>query len=170
MAVKELRPIRIEGNIAYIALSAGHESVIDASDIHLAEGYNWSAQPNGKTVYAHRREVRDGKDTAIRLHSLIMSPPKGMEVDHIDGDGLNNRRANLRLATHSENCANRRLPSTSSSGLKGVSWHKNQQQWLAKIKVAGITLHLGSFSTAQEAHEAYCKAAARHQGKFARKA
>lgn len=170
MARRKVRPIRVEGNVAYVTLTKGYEALIDAEDALRVAGFNWSSQPSGKTVYAHRSEVRGGRSYGVRLHRVLIDAPDGMEVDHIDGDGLNNRKANLRLATHAENCMNRRVPVTNSSGLKGVSWHKGQRQWVAKIKVSGITVHIGSFNCPEQAHTAYCEAAARMHGKFARSA
>lgn len=171
MARRKVRPIRVDGNVAYIALTRGYETVIDAEDLPHVADFNWSSQPSGKTVYACRgTRSSDGKSLGVRMHRVLIGAPDGMEVDHIDGDGLNNRKANLRLATHAENCMNRRVPVTNSSGLKGVSWHKGQRQWVAKIKVSGITVHIGSFNCPEQAHRAYCEAAARIHGKFARSA
>ena len=106
---------------------------------------------------------------AHRLAWLYMMgawPPA--QIDHIDGDGLNNRWANLRLATISQNLQNSRLHRDSNSGFKGVSYHKASGLWRSRIGVSGSTRSLGYFSTAKEAHVAYCAAAKDHFGEFAR--
>ncbi len=168
MAVKELRPIRIEGNVAYIQMTRGYVATIDAADAHLAEGWNWSAVPNGKTVYAQRCARVDGRQKKYGLHRIITSAPDGVQVDHINGDGLDNRRANLRLATHAENSRNVRRPSNNKSGFKGVYKNAKTGRWAAMITGGGQRQYLGQFDTPEEAHSAYCKAAAFHHGEFAR--
>lgn len=89
-------------------------------------------------------------------------------VDHIDGDGSNNRISNLRLATASENLANSKRPKNNTSGAKGVSFDQASQKYVAKISVNCKRLHLGSFDTVSEAAEAYAKAAKGYYGEFAR--
>ena len=88
------------------------------------------------------------------------------QIDHIDGDKLNNLIANLRLATNSQNGANRGAPADNTSGYKGVS--RAKQRWRAVISVKGRYRHLGTFGTAEEAYAAYCKAARELHGEFAR--
>lgn len=93
-----------------------------------------------------------------------------IEVDHIDTDPSNNRWANLREATRSENNANTRRNRRNTSGYKGVSWHKRDRKWCAQIHVSGRDIHLGQFSSPEEAHAAYVAAATKHFGEFARAA
>ena len=90
-------------------------------------------------------------------------------IDHIDGDPTNNRIANLRLATRSENCSNSR-PRPSISGLKGAHWRAQRKTWVCKIQKDGKRFYFGDFATAEEAHAAYVKAAAELHGEFARTA
>jgi hypothetical protein len=165
---RKVRPIRIEGQVAYVPLTQGYEAVIDAEDAPLVSGWNWYArvQPGGN--YAIRTDGSSGKRICVHLHRFIMDAPDGLEVDHIDGDGLNNRRCNLRLATRSQNMRNQRLNSRNTSGFKGVSWDKRDKKWLAYIKVYRKKIHLGSFDTPEDAHAAYCDAAARLHGEFAK--
>lgn len=170
MAARNLRPIRIEGNIAYIPLTRGYEAVIDAADAHLVDRSNWHAMTDTRNaIYAATKEDRDGKWRNVLLHRLLLGvkDPK-VHIDHIDSDGLNNRRSNLRLATRVENMRNQRGHRDSSSGLKGVSWDKRKRKWVAQICVLGQQKFLGRFDTTQEAHEAYCKGAAMFHGEFAR--
>ncbi len=89
------------------------------------------------------------------------------EIDHIDGDGLNNRFANLRVATHGENMRNARLRSDSTSGRKGVQ-PTRAGRWTARIRCDGKLIYLGTFNTVDEAHSAYCREAAVLHGEFAR--
>lgn len=89
-------------------------------------------------------------------------------IDHIDGNGLNNRISNLREAVHSENARNRGAQRNSKSGIKGVSWHVESGRWQAKIQHHGKGKNLGYYATPEEAREAYCKAAKELHGEFAR--
>lgn len=168
--MRKVRPLRMEGGVAYVPLTKGYEAAIDAADAPLVAAFNWYAMVNGRTVYAHRKSPRrDGKQSAIVLHRVVVSAPDGMHVDHIDGDGLNNRRANLRLATNAENCRNARLSKASTSGFKGVSWSKAHCKWQAQIAPPGGRKHLGYFECPEAAHAVYAKAAVQFFGQFARK-
>jgi hypothetical protein len=90
------------------------------------------------------------------------------EIDHIDGNPLNNRWKNLRLATRGENQFNRGADYTNTSGYKGVTYHKQCRKWVARIGHKRKSYHLGLFETAKTAHAAYCEAAIRLHGEFAR--
>jgi hypothetical protein len=97
-------------------------------------------------------------------------PPHGMDIDHINGDGLDNRWSNLRLATRAENIRNSRTKATNTSGFKGVSWHKRDRKWQAHIKINGRSKNLGLFEAPEDAHAAYVAAAQKYHGEFARAA
>lgn len=157
-----LRPIRIEGDVAYVPLTKGYEAVIDAADVSLVAGINWSASVRGRTVYAYARHTS--------LHRLIMKAPPGLCVDHCDGDGLNNQRDNLRLVTHGQNMLNQKPTRGASSELKGVRLHKRTGQWRATITINRKTHHLGLFATEQEAHAAYVAASRYLHGEYGRTA
>ena len=92
---------------------------------------------------------------------------KGEQVDHIDGDSLNNRRSNLRLATRGQNCCNTRMSSRNTSGYKGVSWSTTANKWLAAIVYQKQHYTLGYFTSPIEAHEAYKRKAVELFGEFA---
>lgn len=94
--------------------------------------------------------------------------PSDLLVDHIDGDPHNNRLANLRLATSRQNQCNQKTRSDNTSGLKGVSWSEERQKWQTGIQVNGKRIALGRFNTKEEAYAAYCEAARRLHGEFAR--
>lgn len=157
-----------------IKLSKGYEAVVDAADSDLMQ-FKWCAHVDRKNnvVYAYRTVYSDRKDT-VMIHRVILSRMLNRaldskeKVDHIDRDGLNNRRSNLRLATSCENGFNRCRNRNSKSGLKGVSWHKKNRKWVANIRVKGKRIYLGSFANAQDAYAVYCEAAKRHFGEFAR--
>lgn len=103
------------------------------------------------------------------MHRLILgiTDPK-IQVDHKDGNGLNNQRSNLRIATHAENMFNRSSSKNSTSSYLGVSWNTANRRWLAAIKRNGITTHLGSFKDEKLAALAYNKASLEMTGEFAR--
>ena len=166
----ELRPIRIDGDVAFVPLTRGYEAIIDAADVPLVDGFNWSARVQTCSVYAGRTDQSSPTRGTVRMHRFLMGEPKGFEVDHRDGNGLNNRRDNLRVATGQQNRQNTRTRCDNSSGFKGVAWHKNRGKWLAHIGVGGRRLHLGYFETPEDAHAAYCNASTRLHGDFGRAA
>lgn len=100
------------------------------------------------------------------LHVTGEWPPG--DLDHANRDGLDNAWSNLRVASKSQNRANARLQRNNSAGYKGVIWNGKLKRWKATIKSLGKTTHLGFFATAQDAHAAYCRAAEREFGEFAR--
>lgn len=103
------------------------------------------------------------------MHWEIVGQPAGMDhVDHINGDGLDNRRCNLRHATRSQNAINQDLSVRNKSGHRGVHWSKARKRWIAVISYERRQHYLGSFRTKEEAAEAYAKAAEKHHGEFRR--
>lgn len=159
------REITVIGDIAMVPLTRGFIAKIDARDLDKVSGYNWFAIVQKHCVYAMRRVSGvKGRGSKISMHRQIMDAPDGFQVDHIDLDGLNNCRANLRLASPSENSANRNKPKSNTSGYKGVCWNKAAQKWQASC----AKKYLGLFATAEDAHKAYCQEAERRSGKFAR--
>lgn len=90
------------------------------------------------------------------------------EIDHIDGDGLNNSLANLREATKSQNMCNQGANRRNTSGFKGVSWHNGDRKWRARIRLNNCYKFLGNFDSPEAAYAAYCKAAAELHGEYAR--
>ena len=156
-----------------IPLTRGKSTTVDAIDVDLT-GVLWCALLAPHTVYAFRGVSRvNGKQKFIMLHRVILARMLDRDlqaneyVDHINGNGLDNTRPNLRLATTAQNNANSRKRSDNTSGLKGVSWYKPYSKWRAYIMVGSQQIHLGYFEYADEAHAAYCKAAEKHFGQFA---
>jgi hypothetical protein len=162
------RPIRIDGEIAYVPLTQGYTAVIDAADAPLVGQYNWCAEVQSRAVYARRTDRSGVKQRSVLMHRVLMGAPNGLEVDHIDGNGLNNRRDNLRTATKAQNVRNQRTRSDNTSGLKGVSWDGRNSKWKAQIKFNGKRHHLGRHNTPEQAYAAYCAASSRLHGEFGR--
>lgn len=142
----------------FLPLTTGYVATIDDEDAYLAD-FRWVAKREMRytTIYAIRRILQNnGKYTTKSLHRTILgiTDPK-IYVDHIDGDGLNNCRSNLRLVTHTENRRNVFGPRRdSTSGYLGVCWNKQNNKWVAHIRSNGRREHLGYFHTKEEAHKA----------------
>lgn len=153
-----------------IPLSRGQVALVDDDDYHLVTGRKWQAKrrTTGDGFYAVCWNKNGAAPSRLTLHGLIMGHREGFEVDHIDCDGLNCRRANMRWATHSQNSANRKKTRANSSGYKGVSWDKDRRRWVAEIRIHQLRLFLGRFHSAEEAAIAYDDAARLHYGEFAR--
>jgi hypothetical protein len=158
MAMGRIRPIRIEGDVAYVPLTKGHEAIIDAADVPLVSAWNWYAVFAHKTVYAQRDIRTKLEQKRIRMHRVILPTETGMTPDHIDRNGLNNRRSNLRPATPLMQRDNQDICVANKTGFKGVAWDASRKQYRATTKRGGKSRHLGYFLTPEIAHEAYLKA------------
>lgn len=159
---RKIRQIRIQGNTAFITLTKGHVAVIDASFSPYVDQWNWTAMDGKGGVYAFRKVNKKN----IFLHRVVAGDPVGLEVDHIDGDTLNNRKQNLRAATKSQNSQNVSKHFDGKAKYKGVSWGKSNSKWQAQIKANGVRHHLGYFLTQEDAKAAYDAASARLHGDF----
>jgi hypothetical protein len=166
--MKNKRPIRIEGDVAYVELTQGYRAVLSAEDVCRVEAYSWRAQISNRTVYAYTADFSTGRRRNVAMHRLLMEFPVGMQVDHRDGDGLNNTRANLRLATAAQNQHNKMATKRNTSGFKGV--FKARAKWKAEIKVGGKSVYLWTFDAPDTAAKAYAKASADLHGEFGRTA
>lgn len=154
---KRAPEIRVEGAEAFVPLTGGKVAIIDAADVPLVRQFTWGCARRNKAIYAASNE-------AGYLHRWIMNAPPDREVDHIDGDGLNNRRSNLRLATRAENMRN---TGPFSGRFKGVHFDKQTGRWRAQIKHNGRRFSLGRYGTEVEAALAYNSAALQLHGEFA---
>lgn len=154
-----------------IALTRGEYAIVDHEDYIRLSQFKWQCTTNARGYkYAVRTEILpNGSRRCIRMHREILdlTPNDLMDADHVNGDGLDNRRCNLRLATRSQNCANsNRNPGI--AGFRGVRPSGgNRNPWRAQISDGGKMKHLGVFSTAKEAALAYDGAAKERYGKFA---
>jgi hypothetical protein len=155
----------------YINLSRGLRTIVDGEDYERINQWKWCAWRH--TLDGHFYAVRnsidtDGKKIRIWMHREIMRTPTGLHVDHINGDGLDNRSANLRNCKSSENMRNQNKHKNNTSGFKGVSWRRASKKWVAYIRVDGELKHLGYYHTTQNAARAYNEAAIKYHGSFAR--
>lgn len=149
-------------------LGEGLWVIVDADD---AERFSLKDTPwRASSGYAVRYVQQSGKTTVVSMHRVILEAEHGICVDHINGDIRDNRRANLRFATHSENMRNRKMAKHNRSGFKGVYLGRpsDNKPYRAEIKHGGKKYHLGSFPTPEEAHEAYREASQRLHGEFSR--
>lgn len=138
-----------------IQLTQGQVALVDDEDFDTLNSFKWCAQKNGNNFYAIRG-IRVGRKTqTIHMHRLIKGAPIGFEIDHKDGNGLNNQRNNLRVCTRSENQMNKRKQEGLSSIYKGVSFHKREGKWRAVIMINGKAINLGDFASEIEAAKAY---------------
>jgi hypothetical protein len=161
--------VQIEGPIARVRLSRGLFATIDAADAELVREHTWRAAPDwrGSGCYAATNTLTETGRHTLRMHRLIMGAPPDLEVDHINHDGLDNRRSNLRLASSGQNQRNRRPDNEhQSSPFKGTS-RQSASSWCAKIRLNGKQVRIGTFASAEEAARAYDQAAKQHYGEFA---
>lgn len=144
----------------------GKYALVDDADFALVSTFKWHQSLKG---YAMRQvwDATTKKTHAVMLHHLIFGkPPKG-EVDHINRNKLDNRRANLRLATNAQNQANRSARKNSKSGVKGVHFVPSEKKWKAQITNKGVKVTLGRFADKEAAALAYNAAATKLFGDFA---
>lgn len=149
-----------------VPLTRGQFALVDADQVEVL-GLLWYAGDHGGRFYAQRTERKNGRTKIVRMHRLIMNAPDGVEVDHINGNPLDNRKCNLRLASHAENSANGPLDQKNKTGFKGVSFHKSRKKYRASINIRGKHKHLGLFHSPAEAAKVYDEVAAREFGEFA---
>ena len=147
-----------------IELSNGDKAFVDDEDLERLSKHHWWAQSRRKGKSVARAKIGD---KCILMHRFIMNAQEGQIIDHIDGNPLNNQKANLRFCTTSQNLMNRGINNTNTTGYKGVSWAKGLKKYMACIRVKGKNKHLGYFSDAIEAAKVYDKAILEHHGEFA---
>jgi hypothetical protein len=140
----------------HIPLAAGGVVLVDDADYEWAQHLSWSLRGGnrGKPLsrYAGRTVVVDGKRTTRYLHREIAGALPGQQVDHINGDGLDCRRENLRFVTQSQNQQNQRpVRTNSTTGARGVTWDKRKRKFVAHLKLNGRYVFLGYFGTIEEA-------------------
>ena len=153
-----------------IPLTQGKIALVDAADAEWLSGFRWCAQKAPNTYYAKRHmRMVGGKVEQIYMHREILAAPRGVMVDHENGNGLDNRRGNIRLCSTGQNQHNRAANRGGmASRFKGVTWHNRLGKWIARVSAGGHRRHLGVFGDEIEAAKAYDDAARVLHGEFAR--
>lgn len=150
-----------------IRLTQGKVALVDDEDYEQNSKYNWQYMGH-RGGYAIRSQYGQGKPKTIYMHRVVMDAPSGVEVDHINGDSLDNRRLNLRLATHAQNMHNRKLQKNKHVSIYTGVRPSPARRWAAYISVNCWPKYLGTFATELEAAYAYDAAARLYRGEFAR--
>lgn len=134
-----------------ILLNRKHNEIgrtkIDKENISIILPYRWHLC-NG-----YARTTKTNNPPALAMHRIIIHAEPGQEVDHINGDRLDNRKSNLRICNHKENMHNVKKLCTNTSGYKGVSWNKSRKKWIAQIVANGKQIYLGQFSNIEDAYK-----------------
>lgn len=153
-----------------IALTQGYVTLVDDEDYEELIKHKWLVDSGRYAARKAPHPLHEGKTYLSYMHREILGLQFGdsRKADHRDGNGLDNRRSNLRVATHSQNMWNTKTPRHNTSGLKGVSWDRVNEKWIAQIRVDKKPIWLGRHDSAEDAHRAYCAAALKYFGEFAR--
>lgn len=153
--------------LTQVTTYSGEMMLIDKEDLLVLSGsvYVTSRRSSNNSVKLYATVLKDGKVQYV--HRLIMKPKGRQEVDHIDGDGLNNSRSNLRLCSRAQNARNAGPKMSGSSKFKGVSWYPRSAKWVVRISDNGRYRCVGYFDSEIDAARAYNIAAKRVAGKFA---
>lgn len=159
-----------EAGVVHIPLTRGQEALIDDVDMEPVKGYAWRARlsrtKHKKPSYYAEASVPGNPGGVVFLHNLILPPKEGCLPDHIDRNGLNCTRSNLRYANGSQNAANRDSY-RSRRPYRGVCPESGSRNWIAKLMVGGKYIFRCGFKTPEEAALAYNKLAREYYGEFA---
>ena len=150
-----------------IQLTQGKVALVDDEDFEYLNQWKWHLHKNGNQLYARIVFYENKKRKGIYMHRFILEP-KEKCIDHMNGNGLDNRKCNLRICERHENALNRSININNLSGFKGVSWHKPSEKWRAQIQYKKICYHLGNYEKRIDAAKAYNKAAIKFHGEFAK--
>ncbi len=151
-----------------IWLTKGQFTLVDDQDFDYLNQWEWSVNKSGGILYANRSFRQNGKKIMLMMHRIILGiTDLHILGDHIDRNGLNNQRYNLRIATHSQNSSNKKSYRTGNSKFLGVFWRERYKCFVAAIGKNGKKIHVGHYKTENEAAEAYNKKASELHGEFA---
>lgn len=165
--VREGKPSLTTDGAFEVPLTRGAVAIVDLADAESVSQWSWSLWSIRNKQYARANVgLNNGTRRYVAMHFYLIGQ-KDMEVDHANGDGLDNRRSNLRVCTHQQNMRNMTRLVTGSSPFKGVSWFRRDQCWRAYIVSDAKQKHLGYFVDEIEAARAYDKAAREFFGEFA---
>jgi len=151
-----------------INITQGKKVLVSNEDFLKVSQFNWAySASTGYAVRKGRKKLKEPR--TVHMHRFIMDVPPGIQVDHINGNKLDNRRSNLRLASVQKNAFNRKKPKVKcTSQYKGVLKRKNSDKWEARIKINNKSIYLGRFVSEVDAAKAYNQAAKKYFGEFAR--
>lgn len=150
-----------------IQLTHDKAALVDDKDFDRVNQFKWNADHHYMSLWYARTKV-NGKKISMHRFILDLGNLDKIGIDHINGNGLDNRRANLRLATSAENQRNRGKQKNNTAGFKGVTWKKAAKKYCARIAINGKDKHIGYFESKEDAARAYDKAALREFGEFAK--
>jgi hypothetical protein len=152
-----------------IQLTQGKVAIVDDEDFDYLNQFKWLARKSRNNNYYAGRYfyIKKCHRIYISMHTDIVKPNKNLMIDHVNNNGLDNRKINLRLCTNAENMRNRPLYKNNSSGFKGVNWNIKSKKWYAYIRNNKIMYNLGTFTDPKLAARAYNDAALKYHGEFA---
>ena len=148
-------------------LTHGEYALVDDEDYEWLSEYSWHVLKRRNTFYAVGYVMENGRPKNRRMHRMIIKAEEGQQVDHINHNGLDNRKENLRICTNNQNQMNSKKRPGMTSKYKGVSWHKQKKRWCSEIKINRNNIHLGSFKDEKKAAMVYDDAARKYFGEFA---
>ena len=147
-----------------ISLTQGKIALVDDEDYEKVNQYKWYPHKAHKGFYASRCSSKK----TILMHRFVLGAEDSVQVDHINGDKLDNRKTNLRLCNNSQNHANGGVRSDNTSGYVGITWDDKRHKWRAQITYLCKGYNLGRYATPEEAAKVYDEAAKKYFGEFAR--
>jgi len=164
MGMEKMKKIFLTGKYG-----RGKFVLVDDKNYQSLNRWKWCLHSKYATRTQFIRKVNGKQITkTIRMHQQILKTPKGRQIDHVNGNKLDNRESNLRIATVSQNSYNRGPQKNSRSGLKGVYWHKCKEKWQVCIQAKRKFIYLGYYLDKYKAAEIYNEMAKKLHGKFAR--
>ena len=150
--------------VSLVPLTQNNDAIVDTEDLISVSEFRWHVSSQGKLHYARRKK----KGKTVYMHREIMNIPNGVQIDHINGNGLDNRKVNLRICNHSQNQQNRAKRGNKSSRFKGVDWNKSTKRWRVRICINRKRIHIGRYHDEVRAAQAYDQKAVELFGEFAR--